>query len=129
AAGTVVAILPATWWVVEALRAGRLGVDAIAVLALAGSLLVGEYLAGALIAVMLATGRALEDYAMGRARRDLTALYERAPRRAHRHEKDGLREVDVSEVARGDLLLIPAVENVPVDVAVCGEAEDRGAVW
>jgi len=123
AAGTVVAILPATWWVVEALRAGRLGVDAIAVLALAGSLLVGEYLAGALIAVMLATGRALEDYAMGRARRDLTALYERAPRRAHRHEKDGLREVDVSEVARGDLLLIPAGEIVPVDGVVDGDAE------
>ncbi|MFG2076291.1 heavy metal translocating P-type ATPase [Nonomuraea maritima] len=121
-AGTVVALGPAVWWVVSALRAGRLGVDAIAVLALAGSLAVHEYLAGALIAVMLASGRALDDYAMRRARRDLTALYERAPRRAHRYEQDGPRRVDVSEVEPGDLLLVPAGEMVPVDGVVCGGA-------
>ncbi|NUW38446.1 heavy metal translocating P-type ATPase [Nonomuraea sp. SMC257] len=119
AAGTVVAVVPALWWVVSALRAGRLGVDAIAVLALLGTLAVGEYLAGALIAVMLATGRALEEYALRRARRDLTALYERAPRWAHRHVPDGRdARVDVSEVRRGDLLLVPPGELVPVDGVV-----------
>lgn len=59
-AGTVLAALPALVWVAAALRRGRLGVDVIAVLALVGSLLVHEYLAGALIAVMLAGGRALD---------------------------------------------------------------------
>ncbi|GAA3685969.1 heavy metal translocating P-type ATPase [Nonomuraea antimicrobica] len=115
AAGTIVAIVPASWWVFSALRAGRLGVDAIAVLALVGTLAVREYLAGALIAVMLAGGRALEQYAMRRARGDLTALYERAPRWAHRYERDGPRRVDVSTLSRGDLLLVPAGEMVPVD--------------
>ena len=42
------------------MRRGRVGVDVIAVLSLLGTLLVGEYLAGALIAVMLACGRALD---------------------------------------------------------------------
>ncbi|MDP9869692.1 MULTISPECIES: hypothetical protein [Streptosporangium] len=86
---TGAAVVPATGWVISALRSGRLGVDAIAVLALAGALAVREYLAGALIGVMLATGRALEDYALHRARRDLNALYERAPHSARRFE-DGV---------------------------------------
>ncbi|GAA3261187.1 heavy metal translocating P-type ATPase [Nonomuraea helvata] len=130
AAGTIVAVGPAAWWVVSALRAGRLGVDAIAVLALVGTLAVQEYLAGALIAVMLAGGRALEEYAMRRARRDLTALYERAPRRAHRYERDGPRRVDVCEVSRGDLLLVPAGDMVPVDGVVvrCAALLDESAL-
>jgi cation transport ATPase len=67
-----------------ALLRRQLGVDLIAVLALLGTLAVGEYLAGALIAVMLATGRALDAAAQRRATRDLRALLERAPRTAYR---------------------------------------------
>ena len=55
-AGTVVAVPAALAWTVVAVHAGRLGVDLIAVLSLIGTLLVNEYLAGALIAVMLAGG-------------------------------------------------------------------------
>ena len=51
-AGTLIALVPAILWVLVALRRGRLGVDLIAVLSLVGTLLVGEYLAGALIGVM-----------------------------------------------------------------------------
>ncbi|MGZ4513066.1 MAG: heavy metal translocating P-type ATPase, partial [Mycobacterium sp.] len=79
-AGTVVAVVPAVVWVLAALRRGRFGVDLIAVLSLVGTLLVGEYLAGALIAVMLAGGRALEAAAERRASHDLRALLEHAPR-------------------------------------------------
>ena len=68
-AGTVAALIPALWWVVAALGAGRLGVDVLAVLSLAGALAVGEYLAGALIGVMLATGQALDAAAERRATR------------------------------------------------------------
>ncbi|WP_084965949.1 heavy metal translocating P-type ATPase [Thermoactinospora rubra] len=118
AAGTAVAVPPAIWWVVSALRERRLGVDAIAVLALAGALAVQEYLAGAVIAVMLATGRALERYALRRARRDLTALYERAPRSARRYVDGMPTPVGIDEVRRGDLLLVPTGEIVPVDGVV-----------
>lgn len=81
AAGTVLAVVPAVAWVVAALRKGRAGVDLIAVLALVGTLAVGEYLAGALIALMLATGRALDAAAERRASHDLRALLEHAPAR------------------------------------------------
>jgi cation transport ATPase len=74
----------ALWAMGEALAHRRIGVDVIALLALAGALAVGELLAAAVISVMLASGRALEEWAAGRARRDLHALLERAPRTARR---------------------------------------------
>ena len=54
AVGTLMGIGPAAWWVWSSVRRGRLGVDVIALLALVGTLLVGEYFAGAVITVMLA---------------------------------------------------------------------------
>ena len=66
--------MPACWWVVAALRRGQFGVDVLAVLSLVGTLAVGEYLAGALIGVMLATGQALESAAQRRATKDLRSL-------------------------------------------------------
>jgi len=117
---TAFALVPAMWWVAGALRQGRLGVDAIAVLALAGALVVGEYLAGALIAVMLATGRSLESYASRRARRDLHALLERTPREAQRYDDGTLRRVPVQDLVPGDRLLVPAGTVIPVDGVVEG---------
>ena len=86
AADTLVGIVPAGWWVIDAARHRRLGVDALAVLALVGTLVIGEYLAGAVITVMLASGRTLEARAAARARRELQALLARAPRVVHRYD-------------------------------------------
>lgn len=96
------------------------GVDVIAVLAIAGALLFGESLAAAVIAVMLATGDALERYADGRAHRELSALISRAPRTVHRHEDGTIRDHPIAEVAVGDRLLVKPGEVVPVDGTVVG---------
>jgi heavy metal translocating P-type ATPase len=121
-ATTIVGVLAAAWWVVDALRHGRLGVDLIALLALCGALVVHEELAGAVIAVMLATGRALEAWAAGRASRELRALSERAPRQAHLHGTDELQTVPLETVAPGDLILVQPGEVVPLDGLVAGAA-------
>ena len=102
-------------WVVAALWRRTLGVDLIAVLALGGTLAVAEYLAGALIAVMLATGRALDAAAQRRATRDLRALLERAPRTARKRIGDVVSEVAVDEVDVGDLVVVGPGEVLPVD--------------
>ncbi|MES5824813.1 heavy metal translocating P-type ATPase [Streptomyces sp. RG80] len=120
ALGTVVAVVPAVGWVLEALRRGRAGVDLIAVLALGGTLAVGEYLAGSLIALMLATGRTLEAAAQQRAARDLRALLEHAPRTARRRTAGTVDTVPLDEVAVGDLLVVGPGEVVPVDGRVVG---------
>lgn len=122
AAGTVAAVIPAIGWVLAALRRGHAGVDLIAVLALGGTLAVGEYLAGALIALMLATGRTLEAAAQRRASHDLRALLEHAPRSAHRRTGTGVVTVPLGEVAAGDLLVVRPGEVVPVDGRVLSDA-------
>ncbi|MET9013981.1 heavy metal translocating P-type ATPase [Streptomyces olivaceoviridis] len=118
--GTLAAVLPAAGWVVAALRHGRAGVDLIAVLALGGTLAVHEYLAGALIALMLATGRTLEAAARRRASHDLRALLEHAPRSARRRTAAGVATVPLADVAVGDLLVVGPGEVVPVDGRVEG---------
>ncbi|MFC4944946.1 heavy metal translocating P-type ATPase [Pseudonocardia sp. GCM10023141] len=115
AAGAVAALVPSVAWVVSGLRSGRAGVDLLAVLALVGTLLVGEYVAGALIAVMVATGRTLEQAAQRRASRDLRALLEHAPRSARRRTGDHVESVPVAAIGQADLLVIGPGEVVPVD--------------
>ncbi len=102
-------------WMAETLRHGQLGVDVIAALALAGALAVGEPFAGAMITVMLTTGRLLEARAAKRAKRDLSLLVERAPRTARRVETVGVVEISVEQVRQGDHLVVGPGEIVPVD--------------
>ncbi len=115
AAGTVVAVVPAVVWVVATLRKGRAGVDLIAVLALGGTLAIGEYLAGSLVALMLATGRTLDAAAERRASHDLRSLLEHAPRSARRRSGRQVSAVPLDEIVVGDLLVVGAGEVVPVD--------------
>lgn len=126
---TLAGIVPAGWWVVDAARHRRLGADVVALLALVGTLAVGEPLAGAVITVMLASGRALEARAAARATRELHALVARAPRVVHRYAAGGgdagaaggepaqalVEEPPIDAVVPGDLLLVKPGEVVPVD--------------
>ena len=118
AAGTVAAIIPAIWWVIVGLRSGRFGVDILAVLSLAGALAVREYLAGALIGVMLATGQALDAAAERRATKDLRALLDRVPRTARRRTCDGVEVVDLDAIVVDDIVVIGPGEVLPVDGTV-----------
>lgn len=108
------------WSIVRDLLAREAGVDVIAVLAIGGALALGETFAAAIIAVMLATGEALETYAQGRARRELTALLGRAPQDVRRYAEAGLEVVPIGDVRPGDRLLVRPGEVVPVDGLVRG---------
>jgi cation transport ATPase len=109
------ALLPATISMARDLLRRRAGVEIVAVLALLGSLVVGEYLAGAVIALMLATGRELEARAWARARRELTALLDRAPTVVHCGDGDTLTTPAIEDVRCGDVLVVAPGEVVPVD--------------
>ena len=101
----------------------HLGVDTIALVAMVGALALGEELAGAVIGLMFSGGAALEAAASRRARRELTALLQRAPRSAQVRRDGRIDEVAVDEVRVGDVVLVRTGEVVPVDGTVLdGEA-------
>jgi heavy metal translocating P-type ATPase len=112
----------ACWVTVAGIAGGRLSVDVIALLALAGAIAVDELLAAAVISVMLASGRALEDWAAYRARHDLSALLARAPRIARRYRDGSVEAVPLDQVVAGDLLLVAAGDVVPVDGTLAADA-------
>ena len=76
----------------EILR-GHWGIDLLAVTAIISTVAVGEYIASLIIVLMLAGGNALEDYAEGRAVRELRSLLERAPQSAHRESWPSCRRL------------------------------------
>jgi heavy metal translocating P-type ATPase len=115
AATTAMLLVPLTFSVLRSLLRRDVGVDAIALVSMAGALALGEYLAGAVVALMLAGGNALEESANRRARRELTALVARAPRSALLRRGDALVEVPIEEVVSDDVVLVRAGEVVPVD--------------
>jgi heavy metal translocating P-type ATPase len=100
---------------IKDLLRGHWGVDVLAVMAIVSTVAVGEYLAALVIVLMLSGGEALEDYAAGRAKRELTALLARAPQVAHLMQVDDISDVPVTHVRPGDRLLVRPSEVVPVD--------------
>jgi heavy metal translocating P-type ATPase len=92
-----------------------LGVDTIALVAMIGCLALGQELAGLVIGLMFSGGASLEAIASRRARRELTALVQRAPKMAQRRVDDHLEEVPVDRVHTGDVVLVRTGEVVPVD--------------
>ena len=59
AVAIVLTLIPLSWSVLRSVMRGDVGVDAIALVAMVGALVLGEYLAGAVIALMLSGGNAL----------------------------------------------------------------------
>lgn len=115
-------LIPLTWEVVVTVMRGRVGVDAIALMAMATALAMQEFLAGAVVALMLSGGNALESWAAGRSKRELHALIDRAPRIAHRYEDGRIIEVDVSSISIGDRIAVRAGEVIPVDGVLVSES-------
>jgi heavy metal translocating P-type ATPase len=115
---------------IRELVAGRVGVDAIAFISMSAAILLGETLAGIVVAVMYAGGNVLEDFAVGRAERELKSLVDRAPRVAHRLRGCTVEDVPIERVIVGDAVLVHAGEIVPVDgvVASVGATLDEAAL-
>lgn len=98
-------------------RRGRFGVDVLAVVAIAATVLVGEYIASMIIVLMVSGGRALEEFAESRAQRELSALLSREPQVAHRIDPatQDISDIAASEVRPGDAIVVKSGEVVPVD--------------
>ncbi len=96
----------------------QFGSDLLAGLSIVTSILLGEYLAGTLVVLMLSGGEALEAFAVKSASSVLDALARRMPTKAHRKSGDVIQDITVDQVAIGDALVVFPHEICPVDGTV-----------
>jgi heavy metal translocating P-type ATPase len=96
---------------------GKFGSDLLAGISIVTALVLGEYLAGTIVVLMLSGGTALEGYAVRSASSVLEALARRMPTVAHR-SGETTADVPLDEVAVSDLLLVLPHEACPVDGTV-----------
>ncbi|WP_226703105.1 heavy metal translocating P-type ATPase [Microbulbifer elongatus] len=137
-AAVVLMLAVATMDTLRAIVRRQAGVDLLALLTMVAALALSQHLAGAVIVFMFASGRALEEYSAGRARRELSALVERTPRVAHRRrlfgevpgKTFGIEDIPADSVRVGDELIVKPGEAVPVNgLLLSGSADlDESAV-
>ena len=122
-AALVVTGAPLVFQTLRGMARGRFAADVVAMLAIVTALVIGEYFAGVVIALMQSGGEALERYAMGKASSSLKALFARAPKVGLRVSDGQVEEVPVTQIQVGDRLLVRPGDLVPVD----GEVTDGTA--
>jgi len=112
---SIIAILPEAREMIKTLMSGQVGVDIIALVAIGASLLLGQYVAAAVIVIMLTGGNALEEFAKNRARKELDSLLKRKPTIAHLIVNGQPQDVPVDKVKVGDSILLKPGDMIPVD--------------
>ena len=121
-AGLLLFGLPVVWRTVRQAFGGHFATDIVASLAIVSSALLAQPLAGLIVVLMQTGGEALERYAEGRASDAVRKLEEDSPRQAHRIVNGGVETVPVSEIRRGDLVLVRPGEMIPCDGVVTNGA-------
>ena len=121
-AGVVPVLAALVVEIIRSLARGEVGLDIVAALSMSAALTFGETLAAAVVAVMYSGGTFLENFAEGRARREMRDLLSRVPRTATRHRNGGLEEVALVDIAPDDRLLIRQGDVVPVDGRIASAA-------
>jgi heavy metal translocating P-type ATPase len=110
--------LPMLYELLQKLFKLEFGSDLLGGISIITSVLLGEYLAGSIIVLMLAGGEALENYALRSASSVLAALAKRMPSITHRKRDSQVLDVALADVAVGDTLVIYPHDLCPVDGTV-----------
>lgn len=110
--------VPLLYDLLQKLLKREFGSDLLGGISIITSVLLGEYLAGSIIVLMLAGGEALESYALRSASSVLAALAKRMPLVAHWKHNAEIVDVGLQEVSVGDTLVIYPHDICPVDGVV-----------
>lgn len=115
AISALINVIPLAWSMYEDVRSGKYGVDILAATAIITAVLLREYWAAMVVVLMLTGGEALENYAERRAKKELSGLLARKPKKAHVIRKGKTYDITLAEIMVGDKILIMPGEVVPVD--------------
>jgi len=110
--------IPLVYELLKKLLRREFGSDLLGGISIVTSIIMGQYLAGSIIVLMLAGGEALESYALRSASSVLAALAKRMPSIAHRKTDSKIVDVALHEVAVGDTLAVYPHDICPVDGVV-----------
>ncbi len=107
----------------ESLRARQLDIDFLMILAAIGAALVGQWRDGAVLLFLFSLSNVLQDYAIGRSRQAIRALFELYPEEAKVRRDGRVETVPISAIELGEVVLIQPGERIPVDgVLVDGQS-------
>ena len=110
--------IPLVYELLSKLLKREFGSDLLAGISIVTSVLLGEYLAGSIVVLMLSGGEALESYALKSASSVLAALAQRMPSVAHRKRGSEILDVALEKIAVGDALVVYPHDICPVDGVV-----------
>jgi len=110
--------LPLVFRLVQKSLAREFGSDLLAGISIIASALMGQFLVGSIVVLMLSGGTVLEEFATRRASSVLEALAKRMPETAHRKTEAGIVDIKAVEIAVGDVLVVFPHEICPVDGVV-----------
>jgi cation transport ATPase len=121
-AAIVIGIAKISWDSYKKILDHNYSLDYIALLAMAVSLIADQYLAGAVIALMITGGVALDDYASRRAEGVLRGLAERIPKFCTVRLINGTtEEKPIQEVVGGETIIVKKNEIIPLDGTLLSE--------
>ena len=107
--------IPSLLQIIVKLAKGDLGADSLAAIAIITAVILNQYLAAVIIILMVATGQALETYAMRKASSVLLALAERMPAIVHRKTSNDIVDIPLNDVHIGDNIVVYPHETCPTD--------------
>ncbi len=110
--------VPLVWDLLVKLLRREFGSDLLAGISIVTSVILGEYLAGTLVVLMLSGGEALEAYAVRSASSVLQALARRMPSVAHCKRNSTFEDIALEELQVGDNVLVLPHEICPIDGTV-----------
>ena len=87
-------------------------------IATVGAIALGEYVEGAAVMLFYQIGELFQSYAVGKSRKNITALMDIRPDYANIEQEGGLEQVDPDDVEIGTEIVIKAGERVPLDGVV-----------
>jgi len=97
------------------IRRGRWNLDYLAFLALGTAFFLEQFLAGAVVSLMVAMSSALENYGSRKAEKTLRGLFEKIPKTVLRVVSNNTEEISLQEIQKGDILLIRPNEMLAFD--------------
>lgn len=111
--------------IVSTITNKKLNAEVLVTCALIASIWVGEYLAGAIVVLMMNIGELLEDITIAKTGEAVRSLMELEAETARVIRNGQEMEIDIDDVRVGDLVLVKPGEKIPIDGKV---REGRGEV-